>query len=87
MPRPVDPLTIDTFCQSADALAAEVLKSHAGSTQTLVRKAIERGAAVELRFNPRTEVVSLDLVFPGGKSTNLFAAQLSEAEDDEDEFG
>jgi hypothetical protein len=87
MRQPVDPLTIDTFCRAADALATEVIKSHAPSTQGLMTRALKLGASLELRFNPKSEVVSLDLVFAGGKSTKLFAAQVSESADDDDEIG
>jgi hypothetical protein len=75
MPRPVDSLIVDEFCQAADAFMVEALKSHAGSSQSLIRKSIERGATVELRFNPKTEIASLVLVFANGRVTNLFSGQ------------
>jgi hypothetical protein len=86
MGRPVDPLTLDTFCEAADALTAEVMKSHASSTQSLVRQALQKGAAVELRFNPRTESASMVLVFPNGKTISLIAAQAGVDENDEGEY-
>jgi hypothetical protein len=52
----------------------------------LIERAVRQGSEVGLSYAPTSGIVSVALVHRNGKSNELFAAQVSEGDEDE-EFG